>query len=179
MNLFSQVNLPAGDPLESMMIRTVTPNDAIAIAEIYNYYVLTTFISFELEPVSPEDMSGRISEVLGASHPWLVLENEGRVAGYAYATKWRSRPAYRPTVETTVYVSKDQRGHGFGRAVYTRLLADLAMAGFHTAIGVIALPNEASVRLHESLGFKQAAHFREVGYKFGKWIDSGFWQMML
>ena len=167
------------DPLESKMIRTVTQNDATTIAEIYNHYVLTTSISFELEPVSPADISGRISEVLGASLPWLVIENEGQVRGYTYATKWRSRPAYRQTLETTVYVSKDQRGQGFGRAVYSRLLADLAVAGFHTAIGVIALPNEASVRLHESLGFKKAAHFLEVGYKFGKWIDSGFWQLLL
>ena len=161
------------------IIRPANPNDAQTVAEIYNHYVLTTFISFELEPVSAAEMSGRIADILGAGLPWLVLENNGRVAAYAYASKWRSRPAYRQTVETTVYVSQDQRGQGFGRAVYTRLLADLTAGGLHTAIGVIALPNEASVRLHESLGFKKAAHFTEVGYKYGKWIDSGFWQLML
>ena len=161
------------------MIRTVTPLDAPQIAEIYQHYVLNTVISFETEPVSPAGMSTRITDVLAQGLPWLVIEDAGRICGYAYASKWRPRPAYRHSLETTVYLAKEQVGRGFGRAIYTRLLAELAQGGCHTALGVIALPNQSSITLHEKLGFKKTAHFQEVGRKFDRWVDVGFWQLML
>lgn len=161
------------------MIRSVTKEDAVKIAEIYNHYIANTFITFETDPVAADEMSTRISDIIGSSLPWLVLENDNKIIGYAYATSWRARPAYKPSIETTIYLSKDSAGKGFGRVLYARLISDLASSGFHTAIGGIALPNDASVRLHESLGFKKVAHFQEVGYKFNRWIDVGFWQLML
>lgn len=161
------------------MIRTAAKDDSTKIAEIYNYYISHTWITFEKEPVSADQIDARISEVLNSSLPWLVIEDNGEVIGYAYATKWRARPAYKHSVETTVYLSKDHSGKGFGKLIYSNLISQLTSTGFHTAIGGIALPNEASVRLHESLGFKKVAHFQEVGYKFEKWIDVGYWQIML
>lgn len=161
------------------MIRTATPQDAAAIAQIYNHYIAETIITFEKEPVSVSEMTTRISDVLSLSLPWLVIEDETGPFGYAYASKWRTRPAYQYTVETTVYLSANATGKGFGRELYSSLLSQLQSDGYHTAIGGIALPNQPSVRLHEALGFKQIAHFQEVGYKFDRWIDVGFWQIML
>lgn len=161
------------------MIRSVTKDDAAGIAEIYNYYIANTFITFENEAVSADEISARISDVVSALLPWLVLEENGAIIGYAYATTWRARPAYKNTIETTIYLSKDSWGKGYGRLLYSKLIAELASSGFHTAIGGIALPNDASVKLHESLGFKKVAHFQEVGFKFNQWIDVGFWQLML
>jgi L-amino acid N-acyltransferase YncA len=161
------------------MIRTANDNDAAKIAEIYNYYISHTIITFEKEMVTPGEIASRISDVLGASLPWLVIENDREVFGYAYATKWRTRPAYKHSVETTIYLSNAYAGKGFGRLLYAKLISELTSAGFHTAIAGIALPNESSVKIHEALGFKKVAHFYEVGNKFDRWIDVGFWQVML
>lgn len=113
------------------------------------------------------------------SLPWLVALQGDAVAGYAFATKWKGRCAYRFSVETTVYLDDAVRGNGIGTALYRDLLARLTSMGFHTAIGGIALPNDASVRLHEKLGYRKVAHFQQTGFKFGKWIDVGYWQVML
>jgi L-amino acid N-acyltransferase YncA len=161
------------------MIRTATKDDSAKIAEIYNFYITNTNITFEIEAVVADEMYARISEIVDSSLPWLVLENNGEIIGYAYASKWRARPAYKHSVETTIYLSKDSGRKGFGKLLYTKLISDLASSGFHTAIGGIALPNDASVRFHESLGFIKVAHFHEVGYKFNKWIDVGYWQKNL
>ena len=161
------------------MIRTATNADAIKIAKIYNYFITNTFITFEEEPVSADEICTRISNSISASLPWLVLEDNGEVIGYAYATQWRARPAYKHSVETTVYLSKNYSGKGLGKLLYSKLISELTASGLHTAIGGIALPNEASVGLHESLGFKKVAHFQEVGNKFNKWIDVGYWQIIL
>jgi L-amino acid N-acyltransferase YncA len=112
--------------------------------------------------------------VQGAALPWLVLEDDRRMIGYAYATKWRAKPAYQQTVETTVYLADGCAGQGWGKLLYAQLLAELTAADRHTALGCIALPNAASVRLHETLGFKKVTHFQEVDRKFGQWIDVGF-----
>ena len=101
------------------------------------------------------------------------------VVGYAYAGPWRTRAAYRFAVETTVYLDRNRTGHGLGRALYGRLLADLRELGFRCAMGGIALPNDASVALHERMGFVKVAHFREVGFKFNRWIDVAYWQRAL
>ncbi|MYM94947.1 arsinothricin resistance N-acetyltransferase ArsN1 family B [Duganella vulcania] len=160
------------------MIRPATPDDASAIVAIYNHYIATTTISFEEHPVAPEDMAGRIRDV--TTHlPWLVYELDGEVLGYAYATKWRARSAYRFSAETSVYVKFGQGGKGIGSALYKVLLEELRAREIHMAIGGIAQPNEASVALHESLGFEKVAHFKQVGRKFDRWVDVGYWELQL
>ncbi|GJI96061.1 N-acetyltransferase [Duganella caerulea] len=160
------------------MIRPATPDDASAIVAIYNHYIATTTISFEEHPVAPEDMAGRIRDV--TTHlPWLVYERDGEVLGYAYATKWRARSAYRFSAETSVYVKFGQGGKGIGSALYKVLLEELRAREIHMAIGGIAQPNEASVALHESLGFEKVAHFKQVGRKFDRWVDVAYWELQL
>jgi len=160
------------------MIRPATPDDAAAIVDIYNHYVATTVISFEEHPVTPDEMAGRIRDVIAAL-PWLVYESEGRVIAYAYATKWRVRSAYRYSAETSVYVAPGQGGQGIGTALYKTLLNELRAREIHMAIGGIAQPNPASVALHERLGFEKVAHFKQVGRKFDRWIDVGYWELQL
>jgi len=160
------------------MIRPATPDDASAIVDIYNHYVATTVISFEERPVTPDEMAGRIRDVIAAL-PWLVYESEGRVVGYAYATKWRVRSAYRYSAETSVYVAPGQGGKGIGSTLYKALLEELRAREIHMAIGGIAQPNPASVALHERLGFEKVAHFKQVGRKFDRWIDMGYWELQL
>lgn len=161
------------------MIRPAEPGDAAAIAAIYTHYVLNSTISFEEAAVGAEEMARRVRAVQESGLPWLVAEHGGQVAGYAYATKWKERSAYRFSVETSVYLDGAFHGRGIASALYERLLDLLKQAGVHTAIGGIAQPNPASVRLHEKLGFEQVALFREVGRKFERWIDVGYWQRQL
>ena len=160
-------------------IRAAVAGDSGVITEIYNHYVAKTVITFEEEPVSAPEMTRRIEEVGSASLPWLVAEREGTIVGYAYATPWRARSAYRFSVEVTVYVDPDCPRLGIGRRLYEELLPILKARGAHAAFGVIALPNEASVALHERFGFIKVAHLREVGFKFDRWIDVGYWQLIL
>ena len=164
---------------EDIVIRAAVAGDSSAIAEIYNHYVAQTVITFEEEAVSAPEMVRRIEEAGSASLPWLVAERDGKVVGYAYATPWRARSAYRFSVEVTVYVDPDCPRMGIGRRLYDELLPKLKARGAHAAFGVIALPNDASVALHERFGFAKVAHLREVGWKFGRWIDVGYWQRLL
>lgn len=160
------------------MIRSATTSDAAGIAKIYNHYVLRSTITFEEQAVSVTEMQQRIDEVL-AGLPWLVWEENEVVHGFAYAIKWKGRCAYRYSVESTVYLSEGSTGRGIGSGLYKTLFAELRQHKLHTVIGGIALPNDASVALHEKLGFEKIAHFREVGWKFGRWIDVGYWQLIL
>jgi len=160
-------------------IRPASNLDAARICAIYNHYVATTTISFEEAPVPEADMVARIADVTNGGLPWLVLEVDGEVAGYAYATKWRARPTYRHAVESTVYLDAALAGRGHGQRIYARLLDELRSRGLHTVIGGIAQPNERSVALHERLGFRKVAHFAEVGLKFGSRLDVGYWQLLL
>lgn len=162
-----------------MTISNALPSDAEAIAAIYNHYVLDTAISFEEEAVSSADMARRIADVQAGGLPWIVLRLDGAIAGYAYATKWRVRHAYRYSVESTVYLDKDLGGKGYGVMLYTALLAQLRERGCHIVIGGIAQPNPASVALHEKCGFRKVAHFSEVGFKFGRWVDVAYWELKL
>ncbi|HEQ72392.1 MAG TPA: N-acetyltransferase family protein [Spirochaetia bacterium] len=158
------------------MIRHADTHDADAIRAIYNYYVTDTVVTFEEEPVSRGEMASRIEKVT-ERFPWLVYEEAGRILGYAYAKRWLTRASYRHTAESTVYLAPDATGKGIGSALYTELFAVLCGAGeLHAVIAGIALPNPASVALHEKFGFRRAGLFREVGYKFNTWIDVGFWQ---
>jgi L-amino acid N-acyltransferase YncA len=165
-------------PLESAMLRNVRPDDASAINEIYNHYVSQTQITFEEAPIAAEEMRRRILEVT-QTFPWLVCEEDSRLLGYSYATRWRERPAYRFTVEATVYLHPSSVGKGRGSALLDALLTELRKREVHCVIGGIALPNEASVALFEKFGFRQAAYFKEVGHKFGRWVDVGNWQLLL
>jgi phosphinothricin acetyltransferase len=140
---------------------------------------LNTAISFETDEVLPEEMASRIREVTAAELPWLVAERDGRIVGYAYASKWKGRCAYRYSVESSVYVDAEHTGQGIGTALYDALLARLRSGKTHVVIGGIALPNEGSVALHERFGFRKVAHFNEVGFKFDRWIDVGYWQITL
>ena len=162
-----------------MKLRDATPDDAKAIVDIYNHYVATTTISFEEEPVADATMGQRIAELQDGGLPWLVAEIDGKVAGYAYASKWRARAAYRFAVESSVYLAPEYARRGLGSALYACLLARLREAGMHLVIGGIALPNAPSIALHEKMGFEKTAHFSEVGRKFERWIDVAYWQLRL
>ncbi len=161
------------------MIRPVTIDDAAVICDIYNYYIDNTCISFEYEPVSIEEMSCRIKSTI-ESFPWIVYEEHGKVIAYAYANKFAVREAYKNTLEVTVYAANNSASKGIGTELYKHLfnLIDETTSA-HSLMSVIALPNEASVRLHEKLGFEKASHFKEVGFKFDQWVDVGYWQKML
>jgi phosphinothricin acetyltransferase len=165
--------------MQPISIRPATLGDAAAICAIYNPYVADTTISFEEEAVDAADMARRIADVHDAGLPWLVAQAEGRVLGYAYATKWRARPAYRTSVESTVYTGLDAAGRGIGTLLYRALLDELRRREVHMVIGGIAQPNERSVALHEKMGFRKVAHFSEVGRKFGRWVDVGYWELKL
>jgi phosphinothricin acetyltransferase len=162
-----------------MHIRAATTDDAEAIAAIYNHYVLNTTVTFEEAAVAPAEMAQRIADLLAGGLPWLVATSADAVVAYAYASKWRVRHAYRFSVESTVYVDAGWHGQGIGGALYAELLRQLARAGYHLVIGGIAMPNDASVRLHEKHGFEKVAQFCEVGFKFGRWLDVGYWQKTL
>ncbi|MEM8930468.1 MAG: arsinothricin resistance N-acetyltransferase ArsN1 family B [Acidobacteriota bacterium] len=157
-------------------VRPARPADGDALARLYNHYVRETVVTFEEEPVSAAMLVERVRRIQALPLPWLVAEAAGELLGYAYASPWRVRRAYRFAVEVTVYAAPDQGGRGIGSRLYACLLEDLQGLGIHTALGGIALPNPASVALHEKFGFVQVAHLREVGYKHGRWIDVGYWQ---
>ena len=159
------------------MIRPAKPSDASAIIAIYNHYIATSSITFEEELVSVDDMAQRIRDVTD-KFAWYVYELEGNVVGYAYATPWRTRCAYRLSVESSVYVSKDFPGQGIGSKLYRHLLDELKKSGICVVIGGIALPNPASIALHEKFGFEKVAHFKKVGRKFERWIDVGYWEII-
>jgi len=159
------------------MIRNATYKDAAAIAEIYNYYVLNTVVTFEEAPVSPDEMQRRITDVQ-IRFPWLVFEENGLIIGYAYAGPWKPRSAYRNSVESSVYLQPTHIGKGIGRILYSKLINELRDLNIHAVIGGIAQPNETSIKLHENFGFKKIGLFSEVGWKLGRWVDVGYWELI-
>ncbi|WP_252732167.1 arsinothricin resistance N-acetyltransferase ArsN1 family B [Paraglaciecola arctica] len=162
-----------------MIIRYATFKDSAKIAEIYNFYVVNTAATFEETPVSSEEISSRITKVQDANLPWIVALKDDAIVGYAYATKWKERSAYRFSVESTIYLSSQAQGKGLGTQLYKALLVKLKSHGINNVIGGITLPNPASVALHEKLQMRKVAHFPQVGFKFGKWLDVGYWQLNL
>jgi L-amino acid N-acyltransferase YncA len=160
-------------------IRAAQSRDSQAIGDIYNHYVRTSIVTFEEEPVTVAEIARRIEEVQSASLPWLVAEQDSTVAGYACATPWRTRAAYRFSVEITIYLAPGHAGRGIGSMLYSQLLPSLQAQRIHAVVGGIALPNEASIALHEKFGFRKVAQFQEVGFKFNRWIDVGYWQCTL
>jgi L-amino acid N-acyltransferase YncA len=152
--------------------------DAAAVAEIYGWYVRETAISFEEAAPSAADTAALIARIQ-RTHPWLVCEREGAVVGWACGSPHRERAAYRWAADVAIYVDREARGGGVGRALYEALLPLLREQGLHVACAGITLPNEASVGLHEALGFEPVGVYRRVGWKAGAWRDVGWWQLEL
>jgi L-amino acid N-acyltransferase YncA len=157
-------------------IRDATASDAAALARIYAPFVTGSIVTFEEEPVLPASFEARLAEVAAAGLPWLVAEVGANVVGYAYASPWRPRRAYRFSVEVTAYVEPGHQRRGIGTSLYATVLPALERRGVHAVLAGIALPNPASVALHERCGFRQAGLLREVGFKLGRRIDVGIWQ---
>lgn len=162
----------------SAQIRIAAEADAEQMLAIYAPVVRETVISFEYEPPSLAEFRGRVRTVL-EQMPWLVCENDGEIAGYAYASPFRTREGYRWACELTIYVHPGYHRCGIGRALYTSLLRCLALQGYCIAVATITIPNPASVGLHESMGMRRIGTYEKVGYKHGHWLDDGVWQIEL
>ena len=162
-------------PVE-ITIRAAAAEDGAALARIYNHYIASTVVTFEELAVSAAEMGARVAEISAAKLPWLVAQSPAGVSGFAYASRWKGRCAYRHSLESSIYLEPAAIGQGLGTALYSTLLARLEELGCHAVIGGIALPNQGSVALHEKLGMRKVAHFTEVGFKFGRWVDVGYWQ---
>jgi L-amino acid N-acyltransferase YncA len=162
-----------------MLIRHADPQrDGPACAAIYAPFVTGSAVSFEDAPPDGTEFSQRI-EAISVRYPWLVAESDGRVAGYAYASPYRERAAYRWAVEAAVYVGERHRGQGVGKQLYGSLFDLLTRQGIRTVCAGVTLPNDASVALHESVGFQPVGVYRSIGYKHGRWHDVGWWQLEL
>ena len=159
------------------MIRDFKASDVEQIARIYNHYVAHSHHTFETEAISEKEMSSRISTIR-KEYPFIVFEEDENILAYAYATRWKVRQAYDHTVESSIYVDPNYQGKGVGKSLYTQLINDLREKGLHSILAGISLPNEASIHLHEKLGFTQSGVLKEVGLKFGKWIDVGYWNLL-
>jgi len=159
-------------------IRLATPQDAARVAEIYEPAVTNSAISFELEAPDAAEVRRRIGYV-SQNTPWVVCERDGAVLGFAYAGQFRVRPAYQWTVEVWAYVAPEAQGYGVARAMYTSLFAALTVQGYRNLIAGIALPNPASVRFHEAMGFVAAGVYHNVGYKLGAWRDVAWFERAL
>jgi L-amino acid N-acyltransferase YncA len=159
-------------------IRFAEPSDAAAIQAIYAPYVERTAISFELVPPTVEEMAARLAKI-SPQYPWLVCELDSAVRGYVYACPHRERAAYRWTVDVAVYIAEDYRRRGIGRALYTSLLELVRQQGYVRAFAGVTLPNAASVGVHEAMGFRPVAVFRNEGFKLGQWRDVGWWDLAL
>lgn len=160
------------------LIRLATPDDAASILAIYAPYIENTSFTFETEVSSVEEFAERISTYL-ITWPWLVCEKDGRITGYAYATKYRERTAYQWGTESSIYIHDEYQKAGIGKALYTALCEILKKQGFRNVYAVINLPNEKSVAFHECLGFKYFATYEQVGYKLGKWKNVGWWRLIV
>lgn len=161
------------------MIRNVEASDAAAIADIYNHYINETTISFEYDPIDSTGIESRIKSTIDAGFPYIVYvdPDSNEVAGYAYAGAWRKRIAYRYVAESAIYLRHSMAGQGIGKQLYAELFEQLRARGFRGVIAGVAIPNEGSVALHRSLGFRKVGTFEKVGFKFDSWIDLEFWQL--
>jgi phosphinothricin acetyltransferase len=159
-----------------VLIRLAREEDAAGIADVYRPYVEDSRISFEERAPDAAEIARRIVGDRPGFHPWLVAQEDGRLLGFASSSPFRTRPAYRWSVETGIYLAAEAHGRGLGKRLLSTLIGLLERQGYITAIGAIALPNDASVRLHEALGFVHAGTYRGTGFKLGQWIDVGLWQ---
>lgn len=172
--------LPPGAVANSLTVRPAAPADMAQIQAIYAHHVRSSLATFEVEPPAIGEMTRRHADVVGRGLPYLVAELDGRLLGYGYAAPYRSRPAYRYTVENSIYVAEDSRGHGVGRAVLAAVIARCEALGYRQMVAVIGdSANMASIGLHKSLGFQQVGILPAVGFKFGRWVDSVLMQRAL
>ena len=160
------------------MIRPVKNSDASDICRIYNEYILKTVITFEEDPISITEMEMRIDKIT-RDYPWLVYEENENIIGYTYAGKWKERSAYRFSVETGIYIDSNHIGKGIGTKLKSELITILKERSMHSILCGIALPNPASIALCEKFGFIKVCQLREVGYKLNKWVDVGYWELIL
>jgi phosphinothricin acetyltransferase len=170
--------MPPSSTGVATMIRQCTAADAPGVHAIYNHHVLHTTVTFEIAPVSIEEIARRI-ETVTARYPWLVWIEDDVVAGYSYAAEWRSRCAFAQTVESAIYVGEAYQRRGIARALYTALLDRLREQGIHCVIAGLGLPNPASEALHAHLGFREVGRFHDVGRKFDRWLDLAYWQLLI
>ena len=177
--LGSPASFPGFVTDSSAEVRLARAEDLGSIAAIYAHYVEHTYVTFELQARTLEAWSERWDAAQRTRHPWFVSELAGELAGFSTASEFRAYAAYRSTVETTIYIAPRFVGRRLGRELYAPLLGELSERGFHTAVAAIALPNAASVALHEALGFKTVGVLDEVGFKLGAWRDVGYWQRRL
>ncbi|MFY0644833.1 MAG: N-acetyltransferase [Bacteroidia bacterium] len=162
--------------VKSVNIRKANAADAAQIAEIYNHYISNTIITFELEEIDSEEMNSRIQSIQ-KKYPFIVLEQDDQILAYAYASQWKERKAYQYTCESSIYVKREFLGHGYGFSLYKSLIDSLEKSHYRRVLGGIALPNDASIALHEKLGFTHSGTLTNVGFKFEKWVDVGYWQL--
>jgi phosphinothricin acetyltransferase len=160
------------------MIRPVNENDSAAILDIYNYYIENTVITFEEKALSLPEMKERIKKISG-KYPYIVREDDGEVTGYAYANTWRERAAYRYSAEISIYLKNGCQGKGRGMELLEKLLEEIRKTSLHVLVSGIALPNERSVRLFEKFGFRKIGHHHEIGFKEDRWVDVGYWELVL
>ncbi|MDR1316597.1 MAG: GNAT family N-acetyltransferase [Spirochaetales bacterium] len=160
------------------MIRPITLADTAAVTDIYNYYIVNTTASFEELPITPLEMENRIRNIT-SKFPWLILEENGTIAGYAYLSTWKERVSYRYTAEVSIYLKFGNESRGMGSMLMKHLLKKNGKSNIHILTACIALPNLRSVGLHEKFGFKKVGHFHEVGFKMNQWIDVGAWELLL
>ena len=160
------------------MIRPVHINDAQELLEMYNYYVINTTVNFDIEPLSLKTFTDKLN-IITADYPFIVLEENNEILGYAYGSRFRPRAAYNYVAESTVYVKHTAHGKQIGSKLYAELIKLLKETDLHTVLGVLTIPNEASIKLHEKFGFEQVANLKEVGLKFGEWQNVGIWQLKL
>jgi phosphinothricin acetyltransferase len=161
------------------MIRNVKLNDAERIAEIYNYYIENTAVTFDENPVAEEKIRQKIEEIRAKGYPYIVYEENGLLTGYAYINTWRPHSAYNITLETSIYLDMQHAGKGLGTKLYEVLIEESRKMNIHSLIAVISLPNDLSRRLHEKFEFRLVGNFKETGVKFGRLIDVEFWQKIL
>lgn len=157
------------------MIREAKLEDAQSVADIYNHYVATTVISFDESPQPVDKFIKSIED----GNPWFILENEGKVAGFTYAVQWKVKNAYRFIYESTIYLSGENTSKGDGSKLYSKLIEECRNRNLHSLVACIALPHEISVKFHEKHGFVKSGHIKEAGFKFGNWVDVGYWQLLL
>ncbi|GHT93277.1 N-acetyltransferase [Spirochaetia bacterium] len=160
------------------MLRPVKAADALAICGIYNYYIANTAVSFEERPVGTAEMETRIRNVT-VKFPFFVWEDEGTVLGYTYVNTWKERISYRYSVENSLYVKNGMEGKGIGGKLFAHLLEAVKKTDIHAIVAGITLPNDASIAIHEKFGFKKIAQFNEIGFKMNKWLDVGYWELVL
>lgn len=160
------------------MIRDVKLEDSQDICHIYNHYIKNTSVTFEEEEVTDNIMLDRI-KTISKNFFWIVYEVDKEVLGYAYASSFKSRSAYKNTVECSIYLKDTEGGRGIGSKLFSELIKRCREMDLHAIIGTITLPNEGSIAIHEKFGFKKVGHFKEVGFKFNRWVDVGSWQLLL